>query len=254
MTHDDAADLLAAFALDAVEDHEYQAVELHLKECRRCASELVALREVASALGNCVVPVPEDMWSGISARIVTPNQPNEPPPRPRLIFSRSVEPDVMHQRRTSRRGLVAAAGVAASVAVAGVLGISLVQTTNQNDRLQAQIASNASSVVAALEIPGHKVVNLTNASHMKLAQFVVLPSGRGYLVSSTLPKLSAGHTYQLWGTIRGQAISLGLLGQSPSQATFTLADSTTPDLLGVTVEPAGGSVVPTTTMLASGTY
>ena len=88
-------------------------------------------------------------------------------------------------------------------------------------------------------------------NHAKLAQFVLLPSGRGYLVSSALPKLTADRTYQLWGIIGGQAISLGLLGPAPSQAAFTVAGSGVPSQLGVTVEPAGGSVLPTTAMLAS---
>ena len=67
-------------------------------------------------------------------------------------------------------------------------------------------------------MPGHKVVNVESAGHVQLAQFVVLPSGQGYLVKSNLPTLSSAKTYQLWGVINGQAISLGLLGQTPHAA------------------------------------
>ena len=111
----------------------------------------------------------------------------------------------------------------------------------------------AASAAAALRVPGHKVVNVESAHHVQLAQFVVLPSGQGYLVKSNLPTLSSAHTYQLWGVINGQAISLGLLGQTPHAAGFTFAGSPTPSKLGITVEPAGGSVVPTGSMLAAGT-
>ena len=52
---------------------------------------------------------------------------------------------------------------------------------------------------------------------------VVLPSGQGYLVSSTLPSLDKGRTYQLWAIEGNQPISLGLLGGSPGQAAFTMA-------------------------------
>lgn len=148
--------------------------------------------------------------------------------------------------------MVVTSVAAAAVAATAVLSFSLVRTSHQNDRLQAQLGTNSSSVVAALETPGHMLVNLRTASHAQLAQFVLLPSGRGYLVSSSLPKLKGDNTYQLWGVIGGQAISLGLLGPSPSQATFTVAGNA-PSQLGVTVEPAGGSVIPTTAMLASGT-
>ncbi len=90
-------------------------------------------------------------------------------------------------------------------------------------------------------------------SHTTLAQFVMVPDGRGYLVSSSLPILTGNRTYQLWGVVNDQPISLGLLGQSPTQATFTVAGSASPSTLGITVEPAGGSVVPSQPMVAQGT-
>ena len=100
--------------------------------------------------------------------------------------------------------------------------------------------------------PGHKIVNLESTSHAKLAQFVIVPGGRGYLVSSSLPGLSSGKTYQLWGLIGNQPISLGLMGTSPNQSTFTMAGNQNPERLSITVEPSGGSVVPTGPIVASG--
>lgn len=259
ITHDEASELLAAFALDAVDDDERLEIEAHLAECPRCASEFDALRDVAAALGNSVEPVPDGVWSGISSQLVVPD--HDVPPVPRLSVLPRSSPDEgvggssgrVSRSRTGRRYLMAVTSVAAAaVAASAVLALSLVRTSDQNDRLQAQLGSTSSSVVAALETPGHTIVNLHTANHAQLAQFVLLPSGRGYLVSSSLPRLTAHNTYQLWGVIGGQAISLGLLGPSPSQATFTVAGSA-PSQMGVTVEPAGGSVVPTTAMLASGT-
>jgi anti-sigma-K factor RskA len=259
ITHDQAHDLLAAFALDAVDGGiEHDQIESHLNECPRCATEIVALRDVASALGNCVEPVPERLWSVISSRLSVSKQEEPAPPLLKVLPSRTgkkasrVSAETPRSR-TGRRYLIVVTSVAAAAAaVAAVLGFSLVRTSDQNDRLQAQIGSNSSSVVAALETPGHTLVSLRAPNHAKLAQFVLLPSGRGYLVSSALPKLTPDHTYQLWGIIEGQAISLGLLGPAPSQAAFTVAGSSgVPSQLGVTAEPAGGSVLPTTTMLAS---
>ena len=118
----------------------------------------------------------------------------------------------------------------------------------------ARTSDAPASAVAALRVPGHKVVDVESARHVELAQFVVVPSGQGYLVRSNLPTLSSAKTYQLWGVIDGRAISLGLLGQDPHGATFTLGGgSSRTATLGITVEPAGGSVVPTGTMLAAGT-
>jgi anti-sigma-K factor RskA len=133
------------------------------------------------------------------------------------------------------------------------MGINLVRADNQVSNLQQAVGrSERTAVVAALETPGHKVVNLESPGHRKVAQFVLLSDGRGYLVSSTLPGLSSDHTYQLWGVIGGQPISLGLLGTSPDQVTFTMAGKPAPSRLSITVEPAGGSVVPSSPMVASG--
>jgi len=158
-------------------------------------------------------------------------------------------------RRTSHWRKAAAASIAiAAVAIIVSFGLSLAHANNQNAQLQGAIGETAhTAVVAALETPGHKLVTLRDASHRELAQFVVLPDGRGYLVSSLLPTLASKQTYQLWGVVSGQPISLGLLGRSPKQVTFTLAGSPRPSQLGINVEPAGGSVVPSAAMLVEGT-
>jgi anti-sigma-K factor RskA len=259
ITHDHAHDLLGAFALDAVEDFEHDEIESHIRDCPRCATELMGLRDVASALGNCVESVPEGLWSMISSQLGTAEQ-EQPPPSLVQILSRNEanENDARPagrapRSRAGRRYLIVVTSVAAAAAAAAcVLGVSVARTSDENNRLQAQIGTNSSSsVVAALETPGHTLLSLRGTNHRQFAQFVLLPSGRGYLVSSSLPKLTADHTYQLWGVIGGQAISLGLLGPAPSQAAFTVDASAEPSQLGVTVEPPGGSVVPTSAMLAS---
>ncbi len=257
MSHQEAAELLAVFALDALEDDEHEMIEAHLAECPRCRAELDGHREVAAALGNSVEPLPEGLWSSIAGAL-PPHRDQEPPPMPTLVRDQTAAASAATfatprpaRRRASRGRLFSVASLAvAAAAVAAVLGISLVHDNNQISHLQH---ASPASAAAALRVPGHKVVNVESAHHVQLAQFVVLPSGQGYLVKSNLPTLSSAHTYQLWGVINGQAISLGLLGQTPHAAGFTFAGSPTPSKLGITVEPAGGSVVPTGSMLAAGT-
>ena len=81
----------------------------------------------------------------------------------------------------------------------------------------------------------------------------MVPDGRAYMVSSSMPALPTDETYQLWGEISGQPISLGLLGSDPKQATFTVASSSVPSALAVTVEPSGGVVTPDRSPVATGT-
>jgi anti-sigma-K factor RskA len=148
---------------------------------------------------------------------------------------------------------VASIAVAAA-AVAIVLGVNLVHDDHQIAQLQNAVGTSAhTAVVAALDTPGRKVVNVVTPGHRQLAEFVVVPDGRGYLVKSNLPALPSDKTYQLWGVFDRRPISLGLLGQSPQQATFTSAGSGGPTALALTVEPAGGSVAPTGSMLGTGT-
>lgn len=249
VTHEQISELLAPYALDAVVGDECQDVEGHLETCPRCRSELDAYREVAGALGNTVTPLPEGLWLSIERGLS--HSEDEPPPMPRLF----IEPVGVRRRRrrVSTRGGFAVVGsiLGAAAAAAAILGFGLIRANNEVSRLQAAPPSQASNVVSALETPGHKVITLQNGNALTLAQFV-LASGRGYLVSSTLPTLVAAETYQLWGVVSGQPISLGLLGRSPSNSIFTLAGSAVPTELRITVEPSGGSVVPSGAVVASG--
>jgi anti-sigma-K factor RskA len=269
MTHEESIEFLATYALDAVEGEEREAVEEHLAECPRCRAELDAFREVTTALGNSVEPLPEGLWTTIASRLPGRDD-EERPPMPRLMRDEADGVDGtdggdggegplarLHTRENAPgRGRFAtvAAIVVAAAAVVTVLSVSLVHANDQVSQLQRSLGAGAppGTVVAALETPGHKVVNMERANHVRLAQFVIA-DGRGYLVTSTLPALSADHTYQLWAVINGQTISLGLMGQRPDQATFTLAGSPSVSKLAITVEPSGGAVLPSRPMVAQGT-
>jgi anti-sigma factor RsiW len=261
MSHDEASDLLAVFALDAVDSDEHEQIEAHLAECPRCRAELDAHRDVAAALGNSVESLPEGLWSSIASRLVIGTD-EEAPPMPSLLRAGTGDelvgsfrtPRVARPRASRGRLLSVVSLAVASAAAAVVLGVNLVDANNQVAHLQGAIGETAhTAVLAALETPGHKVVHLKSASGHQVAEFVVLPSGQGYLSDSDLPALSSKETYQLWGVVDGQTISLGLLGRSPHLVTFTLAGSPKASRLGITAEPASGSLVPSGAMLASGT-
>ena len=46
----DIHDLTAAYALDALDEHEAREFEAHLAQCERCRDELARLSESAAAL------------------------------------------------------------------------------------------------------------------------------------------------------------------------------------------------------------
>jgi anti-sigma-K factor RskA len=249
-THEEARHLLAAFALDAVRRDELERIEAHVSECPRCRIELDGHREVAAGLGTIVEPLPEGLWGSISKRL-SASVADELPRRPTRLR------DAAHSARLHfPRGRLASAASAAvgAAAVATALGVSVIHADNQVAHLQDAVSEAArNAVVAAMKTTGHRIVNLDDAQQHRLAEFVVLRNGRGYLVSSHLPSLSSKNSYQLWGVVNGQTISVGLLGRVPHLSTFTLVDAHPPFGLGLTVEPPGGSVRPSGPMLASGT-
>lgn len=256
MTHDEASDLVAAYALDAVDGVERTELEEHLETCPRCCAELDSQREVAAAMGNSVEPLPEGLWSHIAVRLPERHEDQEPPPMPRLESEGRApsRPPAAGRRRPTRTLVTTVGAIAvAAAAVAVVLGIGLVRADNKVSNLQSAQGGPSSTVKAALHAPGHRLITLDSDSHAALAQVVVAPSGQGYLVSSKLPSLGDGGTYQLWAVEGKQPISLGLLGASPRQAAFTMAGSTRPSQLSITAEPLGGSVFPTGPIIASGT-
>jgi anti-sigma-K factor RskA len=147
---------------------------------------------------------------------------------------------------------VATLGVA-TAAITAVLGLDVVNDAHHIAQLRNGMGVPTHSAVAtALRTPGHKIATLRDSDDSESALFVIVPDGRGYLMASELPVLSTKQTYQLWGTIGDRTISLGILGREPHQVTFTMSGSPRPSRLGISVEPTGGSIQPSSGMLASG--
>ena len=254
MTHEEAQELLGAHALNAVDGEERTALEHHVQECVRCASELDALREVAGAMGNVGEPASPELWQRISTHLYDDvDEARVPPIRALDSPHAALSPFAPRRDVASRRARygVAVMAVAAAVLV-GVLSVNLVRAENHVSQLTNALNLAGHSVVdAALETPGHVNVTLNDAHSVGVAKFVLV-NGHGYLVSSQMSALSAGQTYQLWGIINGRPISIGLMGASPRTVYFSVEGSKRPTELAVTIEPAGGSVAPTSPIVASG--
>ena len=211
MSHDEASDLLGAYALDAVDGDEFTELEAHLETCPRCRAELDSLREVAAAMGNSVEPPPEGLWSQIALRLPERQEDDEPPPMPRLTLRGPLA--VPHARSPAptrrRRVMVTAIGAiaVAAAAVAVVLGIGLVRADNKVSNLQASgsgVVRGGGRAPHARAPGGHARLEHARGGR---PQVVVLPSGQGYLVSSTLPALGQGPDLPAVGD-RGESADL----------------------------------------------
>jgi anti-sigma factor RsiW len=242
-THDEIAELLGAYALNAVDPDEARAVEAHLAECPRCRAEVAEHRDVAALLGNSGGDAPDGLWERIAASL------EEPAPPMRLDLSAgeaaaSVVPiDRARGRRSGGRWapVAAALGAAAAVVIA-VLGVRVVDQQDRLDDLETALADAdlQRAAEAALADARATRTTLRSESGDVAVVAVLLPDGTGYLMAEDLPALPDDRIYQLWGQTEGGLISLGVFrtesGVVPFQATGSL------ELLAITEESAGGVV------------
>jgi len=116
MTHDEAAELLAAMALDALDTDAHTNVEEHILTCTECQRELDSLREVASAIGNTYEAPPEGLWSKIATRLYETDPTDVPSPP---VFLGDFDPagPSDHHRTRRARGLLLTVSLAAAAAI-----------------------------------------------------------------------------------------------------------------------------------------
>jgi anti-sigma-K factor RskA len=255
MTHEEAQELIAVLALNAVDGIERAELEEHIEECIRCSRELDGLRGVSSTLGNVSEPASEELWQRISEHLYDDIDPGNLPPIRVLDFPNAVVTPLARRRTNMSNGTKFTAGLfsVAAAALVAVLSFNLVQANNHVAQLTNALGvANRGAVVAALVTPGHIDVTLDSAHHAPVAKIVLL-NGHGYVVSSKMPQLSSAQTYQLWGIIAGKPISIGLMGSKPTNIEFSVASALQPSKLAVTIEPAGGSQTPSSPPVASGT-
>lgn len=233
-THAELEELLGAYALDAVEPHEAEAVERHLPGCPRCRAEVAGHREAAAALAHAGSPAPEGLWPRIAGAL------EEPPPRLDLGL-------LAAGRR--RRGLplrLAGALAAAAAAVIGVLGVQVARQDDRIDGLAAALRSDGIEEAArgALLDAGSRRVTLRSGDGRLFADAVVQADGQAFLVRHNLPPLPDRLTYQVWALVGGRMVSVGVAGRDPAVSAFRV-DPERASVLAVTAEAAGGVPAPT---------
>lgn len=244
--HEELAELLGAYALDAVDGDERDQIEAHLPQCPRCRAEVEGHQEVAARLAFAGATAPEGVWSRIAAEL----EPAE------------LEPDLarlypLHPPRTRRRWLVAtlAAAAAAVVMVIGALGWELRsqqrKMTSLTTALAAKVGLSQAARDASLD-PKSTKFTLTSVDGKIHVDAVVQPDGTGFLIPhASLPRLAADQTYELWGVLGGQRLSLGLLGPKPDVVAFRVA-APRMDALAITTERAAGVTQTTKVPVAAG--
>ena len=223
-----------AYALGALDQSEVAGFERYLADSEETRAEVTGLADTAVLLGMAVPPVappPELKVRIMDAIETTPQLPAPGSPGPAELRARS---------RWSRpaSALLAAAAVLAILAGGGVVATTLVQDQHRQEQADMLAAINAAPDVQ------RATVDMEGGSATLVWSGELLASA---LITDGLGPLPAGKVYELW--------YIGESGPRPA-GTFTAGDGRTwrvldgqmrpGDVVGVTVEPRGGSDAPTT--------
>jgi hypothetical protein len=273
-THREIQELLGVYALDAVDRETAALVEAHLAECVRCSTEVAQHHEVAGLLANSGGASRADLWDGIASRLDGSGAPGweglagrlqvggdrtaetdrvpdadiDADPGTRTTWTAGTDADVVPIDAGRRRGrwVARAAGLVAAAAavVAVTLGVQVHHLDHQVSSLRAGSSLSAAER-SALGAPSTRQVHLTAATGSgsgAVVTVVLTRSGTGFVEAGGLAALPDDRTYQLWGVIKGETISLGLLGPTPRVVPFSVAGSASVEAFAITAEHAGGVV------------
>lgn len=223
--HRQFEELLAPYALDAVDAREATTIEKHLDRCEPCREEVWRFRESIATLSAPIEP-PLRLWASI--REATRSRTKLP--RPRLQM------------------LAVAASIAILLGAASYqtlrtleLGEAIAESQGEIDRLNELLAAGSYSEMAeaAMASPRATTVSLRGDA---TGTVILLPDGTGVLIAHDFDRLDPSLTYQLWAVQAGEVISAGILGSEPGIVPFHI-DPVRLEGLVVTVENAGGVAV-----------
>lgn len=244
MSTEHVQDLLALYALGALEAEEQARVDAHLPACADCQAEADELLRVAANLAV-----------GLPART--------PPPRVRAAVLERVgarAPRASPAGRARAAPLPIAAPrppinwpMAAMLAgLAGLVGWN-VYLTNRVNSLQQQVRAQAAAVALISSPMTESTALQGQGPHGRASgRAYIDPTSRNVvLIVEHLDPLAEGQTYQAWVITEAGPQSAGLVNVSRSGWGMSWLSVPYPDeaVLGVSVEPAGGSEAPTEVVL-----
>jgi anti-sigma-K factor RskA len=281
MTHDELRELTGGYALSVLDEPDRRAFEAHLATCAACTAEVRDLIEVAATLALDLPQI--DPPPALRERVLRAAVGAAPASPVASGFSRpSTELGTalsQSKGRKAPRQPVLAMLSAAAVLVALALGVYAASLLRRIESLEQQLR-----VAADREAQGQQqLVQLRAASdtatqvrrilaagdlrRVDLAGTKAAPavSGRAFwsrtqglvVAFANLPPTEAGRVYQLWVIPPGgDPIGAGLLDLKSDGRALALARAGTSDrvaTVAITLEPAGGSAVPTlSNMIAAG--
>lgn len=251
--HEQFADDLTLYALDALDAGERLGIEKHLEECSACRAEMERLRD-------------DFVLLALSASGPTP------PPlcRERLLHAIRNEPRHAPARPRTRSAWLNALGWAAAAAAM----IVVIWLARQNRRLEGQVATlQARSTAAQRQLLEARelaaLLTSASAEQFTLAASNTAPqpggraiydpaSGTLVFIASNMPAVPSQKTYELWLIpTSGAPVPAGVFKPN-ARGTATVIKPLLPTGLdaktfAITIEPEAGSSAPTSQPILVGT-
>jgi Anti-sigma-K factor rskA len=233
--------LTGVYALDAVDGAERDRFEHHLRRCRPCGNEVRGLAETATTLAMAVAMPPP---ARLKQRVMNA-----------VGVTRQVPPTVDHRRRGRWRfraarssswvPRLATAVAAVSLAVAVAFGILQISTQHQLNSAREQ----NQAIAAVIAAPDARIVTQATSAGGTGSVVVSRAEAKIVFTSAGLPALPATEVYELWLIGPPRIRPAGLLPAPSAGKTAPVLASglAAGDKVGLTVEPAGGTRMPTTT-------
>lgn len=218
---DDMRDLVGAYAMDALDEDERAAFEVYLADHLDVQAEVEALRAAAAGMARMAErPPPPTLRRSVLDAI-------------RDVEQERPDADIVPLDRRRRWWTVAAAAViVAVVAIAGAL--SLLRGPSVADVLAADDARSLSLRAESLA-----------------ATFTFSRELDAGVLTGTLPPVAADETYALWLIADDLPEPAGLFRPTLGRSVEVLVEGELAPgtVLGLTIEPAGGSPQPTGAIL-----
>jgi len=272
MTTDDPRDLLAAYAVDAVDDVERRAVERLVAADPDAARELASLTATAALLGTAASATPPpELRSSVLSEILraaqagpvpaaapapaestpaasTPAAPSADTSDPVGADAPASDPlSAARARSAQRRGvprrtvwLAVAATALGAATIPSAVAWQQVQQTHRVER-------EASAVADLLADPSASVVRADVAGGGTAVG--VLTDERALFTASGLADPGAGKSYQLWVMRDGVPVPDAVMADDDGRVRAVTDQFAAGDGLAVTIEPAAGSEHPTSDVL-----
>ena len=275
MTHDELRELSGGYALGILDEPDRRAFEAHLSTCASCAAEVRDFTSIASALALDVPQI--DPPASLRERVLrAATVPASQPAAVEPFTARREIPEAQRRRRESVLTLLSAAAVIVAFAL-GAYAVSLQRriavlegqvraaadraAESQQQLVQFKAAADQSTQVRRILAAGDlRRLDLagTKAAPAAAGRAFWSPAEGLVVAFANLPATDAGRVYQLWVIPPGgNPIDAGLLDLQPGGRALALARAGTSQRVGtvaITLEPAGGSPVPTlSNMIAAGT-